>query len=997
MCAYNLSWLSSSVQNQGQNLSLLLALLNAMKTLRSDTAAQTPEWFEALSTLQKALDQNQKPASLSQADWITLTAEWSALRTALGNQLPAALRPLGYKLSELLTATIAPATTPGILSYPLVAVNNQLAGATTAGPLSFQTSSQASVQANAVIEVLSSAPEWATAVGYVHPEIESFFRLGLLGNLGVGAGANATPSWGGIGLSASAKASANLDICFNYPPSRYVAQALSDSLQELPAPGDLQGMLAACQGDDFAISSLHVTSTASLNGKLTAGTALVSTLASAGATPSWSPVPLGKSVNINAGISAAFSANWALDGDQHLTVIRDASEDNQRKPVVRLARGSSRSTGASVDISAKIGIEGLQAALDPVMNKILPSAGPLISKLGGLSDLRGLALDALNQQLGLTADDDWTHVAQTLLDIATGGATTKTTQALSSSLSNIISGFTKNYLEQGTVAITSAQNEIEQQIKAYVPGDQVTAGFTTDVTNALQKIAQKINTELTTMAGELNGLAAPLATQVAQSLELATNGLPQFIQGLQNQVNTATARLSTWLKSYEAARERIASAIAKIESNQLALRVAYSYQKKQSTSTLIEVKFLEDTPAARALYKSLWTGQLDDYAAQITKCESEHSASEMQSLFGRTQQRNIGTGLSISVFDFINATSTSSVLDSIKVNTDRNGKIIVAQNAIKLNSKVSVDGSVSETSLSLNLEMLAVKDSPPPLNAEFKASGDSLDQDDVSYFFKLLEAVEAVSPGSGSRVSDFLFDGPAGTKASVAQANISGTQIFDMSAWMRLLQTSPEKLRATVFESCMNCLTVAVASESGYMSGTPADWIAFFLGYTGWQEKEFWSNAEACSSSTMWEDWVLGVTPQSGFDALPVTGPFSSPEYRRSLRRLWEAHRIATFAAQAWVAVGEENTLLAQLPNATPEVAAAAFDRLSKLSSRISKGFAAAFEFNIPDLKHPIKVSWRFLGLVMALHKLALPDDDVAFITKVDTTIAGAASARLFV
>jgi|GEM_PF-3981959 len=991
MCAYNLSWLSSDLQNQGQNLSLLSALLSALNTLSTNNPAAGRTWSQALQTLLGALEQDQKPVDLGQADWDALKTEWSGLRTALNNQLPAALQPLAYQLSKLLEAEpVPPSTSKGMLVYPLLAKQAQAGGATGVGALTFKTSASANVQANAVIEVLKQQPEWATALGYQPVPEKSFFRLGLLGNLGMNAAANAAPIWGSTGVNAGATATAHLDLCFNYPPSDYVGQALLKSLAQLPAPGDLPGMLTACQGGDFAVTSLDVSGTVNLSGSIQASSALVQTVA--GAAASWSAVPLGKPVNIAAGLAAKFAASWALDGEQHLTLIK-----KDGKPVVKLARGINRSTGAAVDISASIGIDGIQAALDPVMSKILPSAEPLISKLGGLSDLRGLALTALNQKLGLTADDNWTHAAQALLDIATGGSTSKATLTLSNSLKKIVDDYTKAYLTQGATAVTSAQNLLQAQVSTLLAGIPFdTAALNTGFTAALGEVSQKINGEITALGARLDGLANSAATQIAQSLGLATADLQQFISDLQTQVSAATARLGNWLKSYDDARERISKAIEKIERNKLALEVAYAYQKKQSSTTLIEVGFLQDTPSARALYKSLWTGQLDNYAAQIKLCESDASAKEIQSLFGRTQQRQISTGFSLSVFDFINASSTSKVLDSITVNTDRDGKIIVARDAISLSSIVNYQGFVSESSLALNLEMLALKDSSPPFNAEFKGSGDSINKDHLKGFFGLLEKLNAVSYGSGSRISDFLFGGTAGSDAILTQANINGISTLDLNAWLRLLQTPADKVMAAVQESCLACLTAAVdtGAEHTGMGGSPASWIAYGLNYSGWSEQKFWSTMVPGAGP---KDWIesLFLVPQNGVDAI-VPGT----QMKSSFRRLWEVRRIAYGAGKAWAAVVAEAALFEQLKNEVPAGTAATantFDRLSKLSKSISQNFALAFQFDVPDALQPMKVSWRFLGLVLALHKLALPDQDHPFITKVETTAYGDTKARLFV
>jgi hypothetical protein len=95
--------------------------------------------------------------------------------------------------------------------------------------------------------------------------------------------------------------------------------------------------------------------------------------------------------------------------------------------------------------------------------------------------------------------------------------------------------------------------------------------------------------------------------------------------------------------------------------------------------------------------------------------------------------------------------------------------------------------------------------------------------------------------------------------------------------------------------------------------------------------------------------------------------------------------------------VGKENAYLQQLstnPNADRKQV---IDTLSSLSKTITQGLAKAFEFDIPDLQQPIKVSWRFLGLVIALSRLAAPNEPAGFLAQVETLDHGEPVARLFI
>ncbi|GGC63696.1 hypothetical protein [Undibacterium terreum] len=990
MSTLNISWLKNTLANQGQELSLLAALLKAMKALKDDPATPSQEWFEVLNLLVKALDSGQKPgAAISDGDWAILQAEWASLRAALGDQLPTALRPLTLKLSELAIATIPPSKAVGLLSYPLVSATTANTGAATLAGLGFQTSIAANGQAIASVESDSRAPDWASKIGYVNPDAECFFRIGLQGGLGASAGVTASPAWGSIGISASAQGAAFLDHCFNYPSSRYVAQALLNSLEILPAPGKLSSMLETCQGDDFAIASLDVSGTLSLKGNISAGKVLATSFAS--------PTSAAGSITASVGLSASLAVSWALNGDYHLTVRKTG-----KFATARLERKISKTSGTTIDLSAQLSITGLQAALDPVLAQVFPSAQPLIARLGKLSDLHGLARDTLVQQLGLAGNSEWDQIAQALVDIGTGGGKTAIA-SLATAIQAELDGFANRYLDQGSAEIQKTSTALITLITGKLEAADIkNANFSQEILAKLQALSTRVDDAVKELANRIHTADASAATQIAQALNIPATGIANFVTQLQGIITPATSAVGKWLASYEAARTRIAQTVAKIESSKLGLALAYSSEQQNDSAVLLEVAFKQDTPASQALYQAFWLGQLDRYPQLLEACKSNGSAEEIQSIFSQTQQRKISYGFELNFFGLLTAAASTTELDKVSVSSDGQGRILAASDSVSLASAVSLNTASSEASLSLNLEMLAIPDSPPPFNAEFKASGDNISQDNVHQFFRLIEDVGAMTSGIGARVENFLFAGPSGTAARVAQTQIDGTCLLDLGQWNRLLQSSPDAVYQATHQSCMKALTSAVrtGAERGGTDGSPAQWLAEWLTYTGWTEQKFWVQASASPSGKAWSDTVLG-SPASDQDPFPISDPLTPRAERASLRRLWEIEKISGGARSAWGAVQAEAAFLAQLPAMIPAAPDSQVtiirNRLSLLSASIRQGFAVAFRYDIPDLQQPIKVSWRFLGLSLALAQLASPDEPLKFIAKLEADEQGQKIGKLFV
>jgi hypothetical protein len=108
--------------------------------------------------------------------------------------------------------------------------------------------------------------------------------------------------------------------------------------------------------------------------------------------------------------------------------------------------------------------------------------------------------------------------------------------------------------------------------------------------------------------------------------------------------------------------------------------------------------------------------------------------------------------------------------------------------------------------------------------------------------------------------------------------------------------------------------------------------------------------------------------------------------------------KIAVGAADAFESARKQQAFLDQLrdhPEGIP--APDALRTLSKLSRDITAGLVRAFEYPIPDIERPTRVSWQYLGLALAIAELAADADTPAFVTKVETGSGAGKIARVFV
>jgi hypothetical protein len=522
-----------------------------------------------------------------------------------------------------------------------------------------------------------------------------------------------------------------------------------------------------------------------------------------------------------------------------------------------------------------------------------------------------------------------------------------------------------------------------------------TSGDDTKLGDDLKQACAQLGKSLSDATGEEIG-------RVCQALGQATAGAAAFVQQLQSAVNTATAPLGAWLQKYEEARKMLADEIAKVEAEKVALDFSYTFNEATESVLLIEVGFRTPTDAAKALYSAFWSGDLGNYPSMISLCSREGSATEMRGTLAKSRKITGASGFGL---QFLGLTGQGTVTDiqQISVTSDvRTGMVIAASNNALLDSAVKMNSDVSETSISIGLEMLGAANVQAPFDAAFKASGDQLTKQNIVNFFAMLEGMKAVRSGTGAKVLSYLFGTASNADSRVGSATFNGKLVIDTNGWRTLLSTTTDAFASSIRQHCMQALSVAVRvdAERGAedVGAGPEQWVAMWLGETGWDEAGFWARAEGAAVWSTFADSVYDAAGAAGGDQIPhVQGGLARTPYDRSLRLLWLVAFVTKGARQAWPAVIAEQELIASLPQGAQNNADVVFQRLSELSRKLCMGLDAAFEFDVPDIIQPIKVSWLFLGVVAAFANLASPDGLNIFLLRVATNDHTGTTAKYFI
>ena len=979
MSGSNMAWLQQlSPGGVLRELALLPQALRCLKAIRENSNPPI-EWSDALKALISAADSGNKPDGVDSKDWPALLEEWGDLKSKIKIALPDALRPLTFQLSDLLGKTIGAAAEPGLLNYPLSA-GTTASGTSTVGGLAFSTSAKLGATAEVGFQVYDAAPDWATALGYVKPDAECLVRLGVHGQLTASAGASAAPVWGSVAVSTSAGGDGSLDYYFNFPASRYVAQVLIDTIPEMVSPADLSGVLNACRpGSDFAMVVTELNGQLALSGQVGVGY-------------SWGIASVG--VGTSGGQTIDFGANVSLTAGVDLSVddyYRCVVESVGSSALLRIERDLKKSTTTSIGLSATVDVNGLQAALTPIVDKALPSSAALTSKLDELLDIQGIALKAISKQLGITGDGKWDDIATLVLkeNLAPAGGRVAATTALSSALADRFDALAKAYLSNATGLIDSVSGQINAAVANALGSQVLTDAAKKIVARAVSALQKAVDDAYKKFATAASGVS----DDIAKALELpSTVVVGDELKKARADATALTAPLVEWLKTYERLRSKIAAAITKVEQQKLAIAWAHSYNKKTDRSTIVEVKFSAATDSSKALFSEMRAGRLSQYTSLLDSCVKEGSAAQTQWLMTDVLQRTSTDSLTFNFFGLLNTSATRTSMDGISVSSDSDGRVTAASDSVTLSSVLKSNGRLAQASIDLNLQMLA-KGAPPPLSSTISASGDSFTPKNEDDFFGLLTLAGAVGPDVGSTVRRLLWTGAATSTATLTNAELSVFFSPDMAGWNRLLATSPADMLLAVRARCLRLLALALkrGDLSGVPDGSPASWIASWRSDTQLSEDDFWAIAGRSTWKSAFDDFV-----SHGLDGIVSGSLLANDRVKQGVQKLWQIQRISLGVRDAWTNLVQVNDLLAKVgAGAVPGQEANVRRQLDALSDGIRSNLADVFTGVYIDSGKPTKVSWQFLALIMTLSDIANAGAPADLLTSAKATIGGAEVAYL--
>ncbi|MCP5048440.1 MAG: hypothetical protein GY940_14820, partial [bacterium] len=537
---------------------------------------------------------------------------------------------------------------------------------------------------------------------------ERFLRMGLLGKLEVGANVSAPVGFIGIKGSASAKGSASLDYYFANKTRWLLVEALIADIPDLVSPFNAAAI---------ATKQTHQVKAIQLN----VGGALNASLGiSAGKTWGTSfnvknkSLDLDTEVQISAGASVSFEAGLNLQAAWNVLVVPGPDQTL----AVRIQKDYSREKSYTFSLDASIGISGLDAVGTAVINKYMPDATELLTKLNEFSNfgtlLKSKVREKLNNLLDKDGDDS---VKQELVKVVVGDSG-------ASDLSGAIGDAVESALNEKLDLLESKAANAGQAIltgaaqKLNLPGNLGT--------KLVEVAGKKINTMLSDITSKLEGKLAALISENENRLDSLFKPLEEVgtkVSELTADVDKLSQELLgpiiKFLTRYQRLRDKLTAAVQGSSRLKLGLHIGRSLNASTGTGTLLEFEVDTTNPNAGGLYKQMMAGNFKNALAAARKGENGSDGIKLVGgSFRATASQKVTTDVSLNIFGAQFGAKTLMSSD-VQAQVDTSGNIMIATS-----------------------------------KAEFQRMFKALGESQMVRFINLMEIPGAGQPGGGSDSGD---------------------------------------------------------------------------------------------------------------------------------------------------------------------------------------------------------------------------------------------------
>lgn len=760
-----LNWLVSN----GKSVASVFAIADSLKQMiekyPAPGASTNWEWLREELEGKPLHDNARKAVS---ADVLTQAKEeWGKLRKELNERLPEALQPLAQTTAQL-------AQGAG-LEWPLFDLDKGAAE----GPWKF------GLQGKLDCTVTAYRPQSDSALGFDIPSGKVGLGLALHGDASIDVGAQGGFSWGSAEIGSKTGASAVLEAFATPQGDKPLALDLARLVSNMPVPGQLDSLFERSSGapKQLEIRALHlkVDGTLTVSGAVSVGTSVVKSDA-------------GKPM-ASLGIDVGLSANLQHERDYNLRVLLDGVK---AKVELTCSRTAHQELGASLD--AGLSIRGYANRLSAALQEALPTAQPLIEKLGTLTDIHGWLIELLPRELDGAAEE----AAQILLQA--NSATSRKTQLVAL----LQQAFVDAYDEQGfdfkqlAPSRVKLEQAVVERVLALLGGKDIGGVVAKHLAPGVHRLFDKFDAQLKDEIGKIRKAIEAASGEALEKLVApladAADSLQAFVQKIQQKIDEVDAPLLAWLNAYEEKRASLLKSLAQVAGSQLKLSLGTTIATTHDEVSLLSATFVRYSFAADALYRGLWRGDLRGLPALLKRAEYDHAIeSDYSGWLADTFVRQKTYRFSLDFFGLGGISATSSSLSRIAIKADlRSQRILACSTQATLDARLVSFGQEQDATLGLTLDAFATSGNGVPLTMSFSESGKQIDKDDVQMYFQSMAAAHLVDPTVRERAWR-LLQGSAGQQGNKLSRALLRTQMqLSGDEWRTLLKVHSSDIHEAV-------------------------------------------------------------------------------------------------------------------------------------------------------------------------------------------------------
>ncbi len=605
---------------------------------------------------------------------------------------------------------------------------------------------------------------------------EALVGYGFVGNLRVGAAAQASSSLLGVGMDAALRQSRRMEFAVHAQRDRLALETLADLPAVLADPSNFSAVVARMKGTRLRRIQRAGTWNNTLGMTVQMNPSLSEALSAMG-------------VNLSAVIGSSLELHYQDTAQFSLSVERSGSAY-----LVKLDKMRNTTTSSVLELGVDARLVGLRNGLLTTITAALPEGEEVRELLTALDgQVERLRKENLQPELARILGDRW-HEAAPLFEMLLGRQTTEQfadeIQAeLEEKIDDIVSANIDLLNDSATAAAQAVLAHLSRELK--LSGEQK-ARLDDYLAEGLERGVQKLQQAF----GKANVARRLLPDDTLTALLSPLKGVSQLVDRALATAASARPPLEELIgalrdvyRRYNQFRQKVIAVVRDDLEERFAVAVASEKSRSETVSRTLHLRIPEadaSLPAVEELYACLWRGDLRRLADLVRALPSTVT---LDGEYRRTVEHLEKSALTLHAFG-LGISSSTLFSDRVVVAYDLHNRLTAATGEAEVSRHWSALTFWSDESQAIRahwaIDYLRRPHLGNPVTVEFSIRDDSFESgDEVRRFFEPLETVGIFRPGLGEAVERTLFEGGA---RAVSDVVISVNVPVPWSGWTLLLE-----------------------------------------------------------------------------------------------------------------------------------------------------------------------------------------------------------------